>query len=507
MTRRASVAAMLLAAALLAAGAFQLGRTTAPAAATAMEAATATPAADGRKVLYWHDPMVPGPRFDKPGKSPFMDMPLVPLYADGGAGMEAGGGGDGVQVSPAVQQNLGIRLATARRAQAAASFDAVGSVQFDERLAAVVQTRVAGYVEHLAVRAPLERVRQGQALATVFAPEWLGPQNEWLALQRAGASAELVAAARERMQALSIPAELVRRSAEAGTAQARYVLTAPSDGVVAELGVREGMAVAPGTTLFRIAGLARVWAVAEIPEAQALQLARGQKLQAVLQSDAMQSFDGALDEILPGIDSTTRTLRARFTLDNRSGRLTPGMLLRLQIAGPARARLLVPAEALIRTGRRAVVIVRQAEGGFAPRDVVPGLELGEDVEIASGLQEGEQVVASGQFLIDSEASLRSALGRMAPPAAAPPANAAAPGAPAHEAQGRVESVAADGLTVSHGPVASLRWPAMTMDFGKPFPAAFPDIRPGDAIRFSFREGGPMGYVLVAVQRTAAGGRP
>lgn len=497
MNRKLTVGVSLLAALLLAAGAFYLGRKTGQAA----DASTAAAAPDGRKVLYWHDPMVPGPRFDKPGKSPFMDMQLVPVYADSATASEAG-----VKISPAVQQNLGIRYAKVRRIDASSSFEAIGSVQFDERLNAAVQTRVAGYVERLSVRAPMERVRKGQALATLFAPDWLGPQNEWLALRRAGASSDLVEAARDRMRALSIPAELIRRSEETGTAQARYVLAAPVDGVVAELGVREGVAVTPGMTLFRIAGLQKVWAVAEIPEAQAVRLARGQKTKAVLQADASQSFDGALDEILPEISTATRTLKVRFEVDNTKGKLTPGMLLRLQVAGPAGSRLVVTSEAVIRTGRRAVVIVRKADGAFEPRDVSTGADLGDDTEVVSGLAEGEQVVASGQFLIDSEARLRSVLGNMAAPAATPAASASATAVVTHQAEGKVESVAPDGITISHGPVATLQWPAMTMGFAKATPSAFPEIKPGDPVRFEFREGGPMGYELVSIQRLQPGAR-
>ncbi|MGO4390529.1 efflux RND transporter periplasmic adaptor subunit [Variovorax sp. M-6] len=501
---RARLAALLVVAgALLAGGGFLLGRSTGTD-ATKTEATGAASSAEGRRVLYWHDPMVPGPRFDKPGKSPFMDMPLVPVYADSDPSAS------GVKVSPAVQQNLGIRHATVRRAEASASFDALGTVQFDERRNVAVQTRVAGFVERLHVRAPMERVHKGQALATVFAPDWLGPQNELLALRRAGVAPDLVAAARERMRALSIPDELVRRSEETGTAQARFTLSAPASGVVAELGVREGAAVTPGMTLFRITGLERVWAVAEVPEAQAVRLIRGQKVKAVLQADASQSFEGELAEILPELSPGTRTLKARFEVDNRAGKLTPGMLLRLQVAGPTRTRLVVPAEAVIRTGRRAVVIVRNDAGGFEARDVSLGMELGDDLEVVQGLKEGDQVVASGQFLIDSEARLRSALGSMAASAAPPPHPPPATPSPAakasgiHVAEGKVESVETDGLTISHGPVASLQWPAMTMGFSKPDPGAFADVKPGDTVRFEFAEGGPMGYTLRSVQRVQAG---
>jgi Cu(I)/Ag(I) efflux system membrane fusion protein len=191
--KRVSLGAILVVGLAVAVGSFYLGRVTQPAAmASGPSSAASQP---GRTVLYWQDPMVPGQRFDKPGKSPYMDMQLVAVYADSAAS-------SGVQVSAAVQQNLGIRYATVRLATMSSSFDAVGAVQFDERRNVAVQTRVAGYVERLAVRAPMERVRKGQALATVFAPDWIGPQNELIALKRSGVSEDVVAAARARLRAL-----------------------------------------------------------------------------------------------------------------------------------------------------------------------------------------------------------------------------------------------------------------------------------------------------------------
>lgn len=408
---RAQISSMALAAALAIGGvSFYLGRSTSGHSAGPAVAASS----NERKVLYWHDPMVPGQRFDKPGKSPFMDMQLEPVYAD-----EAND--SGVKISSQVQQNLGIRTAAVKRVDVSSSFDAVGTVQFDERLNVSVQTRTAGYLERLTVRAPMERVRKGQALATVFAPDWLGPLNDIVALKRAGVSPELLAAARERTRAMSIPPELLRQAEEGGAPQARYTLVAPVAGVVAELGVREGVAVSPGTTLFRIAGLETVWAVAEIPEAQAVRLTRGQKVTAALQADPNQTFNGLLQEILPQVNSTTRTLQARFEVTNKDGRLVPGMLLRLQVAGPTASRLVVQSETVIRTGTRAVAIVRKDNGSFEPRDVKLGVDLGDTLEVVEGLKEGDEVVASGQFLIDSEARLRSVLGNMAAeqPASAP----------------------------------------------------------------------------------------
>jgi Cu(I)/Ag(I) efflux system membrane fusion protein len=425
MKRTPVLAALFAGGAVLAALGFVAGRWVSPAVGAAPAAAAASAPAE-RRVLYWHDPMTPGPRFDKPGKSPFMDMELVPVYADAAAGNP--GEATGVAINGTVQQNLGMRLAAVRRAEVASSFDAVGSVQFDERLGATVQSRVAGFVEHLAVRATMERVRPGQALATVYAPDWLGPLNELAALKRAGASADLLAAARDRTRALSIPPELLRQVEEGQAPNARYVLTAPIGGVIAELGVREGAAVSAGMPLFRIAGLDKVWAVAEIPEAQALRLKRGQAVQAHLQADPAQGFKGTLAELLPEVNASTRTLKARFEVDNRLGLLVPGMLLRLQVQGGKAVRLLVPAEAVIRTGPRAVVLVRTGSGRFESRDVTLGLEVGEDIEVLQGLTEGEQVVASGQFLVDSEARLRSVVGSLGSPGSAGSAAAAASGA-------------------------------------------------------------------------------
>ena len=497
MNRHQNSLLAVVAAAVLVVGGFHAGRRTASPESSAMTPSmTASGAANGdRKILYWHDPMVPAQRFDKPGKSPFMDMQLVPVYAD-----EASTAG--VNVSPAVQQNLGLRTAAVKRTDVSSSFDAVGTVQFDERLSTVVQTRVAGYVEQLAVRAPMEQVRKGQALATIFAPEWLAPQNELLALKRTGVSDDLVTAARQRMRAMSIPESLIRKSEETGTAQARFTLSAPDSGVIAELGVREGAAVTPGMTLFRIAGLEKVWAVAEVPEAQAAHLSKGQKVKAILEADPTQTFEGELAELLPQVSSTTRTLQARFEVDNKTGKLTPGMLLRLRVTGPSSSRLVVPAEAVIRTGTRTVVIVRKDARSFEPRNVQLGADLGDTVEVVQGLAEGEQVVASGQFLIDSEASLRSATDNLASPAQ--PAASASPApqmaTPVHVGQGKVESVGADTIAISHGPIATLRWPAMTMGFGKSTPTSFADIQVGDTVRFEFQEGGPSGYQLAKVQR-------
>jgi len=376
-------------------------------------AGTAPASADaGRKVLYWHDPMYPQQRFDKPGKSPFMDMDLVPVYAD-----DAPAAAPGVKIDPALVQNLGVRTAVAEKGRLARSVDAVGTVAFDERAVEIVQSRTAGYVERLFVRAPLDPVRKGEPLARLFVPEWAGAQQEYLALKASAApgAAELAAAARNRLLLLNMTEEQLRAVDRAGKPVTQVTLAAPVDGVVGELGVREGMNVTPGATLFRLNGLATVWVNVDVPEALAGAVRPGAAVTVTVPAYPGEKFAGRVAAVLPEVNAATRTLKARVELRNPGGRLKPGMFATVSVA-PAQAReaVLVPSEAVIATGERTVVIVDRGEGRFEPVAVKTGAEEGGRTEILEGLEAGTRVVASGQFLIDSEASLRGVERRMAP---------------------------------------------------------------------------------------------
>jgi len=361
--------------------------------------------ATGRKVLYWHDPMVPGQKFDKPGKSPFMDMQLVPVYAD-----ESGDDGK-VAISPRVQQNLGIRTAEVKEGSLATTLESVGSVAWYERDLFLVQARANGYVERLHVRAPLDRVRKGQALADIYVPDWVAAQEDYLAARRM--SADLADAARQRMRLAGMTGEQIRQIEKSGKVHPRLTITSPVSGVVAELAVREGMTVMPGASLYRINGLSTVWVNAEIPEAAAAQVHPGSTVQARAAAWPGMTFHGKVGAILPEIDPATRTLKARIELANPEGRLVPGMFATVSLTPAARkAILLVPSEAVIQTGTRSVVFVASEDGKFAPVEVETGSEANGQTEIHSGLSAGQKVVASGQFLVDSEASLKGVIARM-----------------------------------------------------------------------------------------------
>jgi membrane fusion protein, copper/silver efflux system len=442
----------------------------------------------GRKVLYWHDPMMPNQHFDKPGKSPFMNMQLEPVFADEGAS-------SGVKIDPGLQQNLGIRYATARRVDVVTSFEAVGTTQFDESLADVVQSRVTGYIDRLYANAPMQRVVKGTPIASLFVPDWLAPQEEYLALRRSGMDDTMLAASRERMRALSIPDAVVANLDRTGRAQTHVTLSAPATGVITELNVRDGAMVSPGQTLAKVAGLGTLWLVIDVPEARALQVKAGMSVDAVFAGDTTQHFTGHIREVLPGISTASRTLQVRLSIDNKDLSLTPGMLMRARIGGATTAsRLVVPSEAVITTGKRSIVIVKQADDRLQPVTVTTGNDSGSDTEVLSGLSEGEQVVASGQFLIDSEASLKSVLPRLD----AGPASDVHAAAQAYETTGKVEAVTSHDITFSHQPVPALGWGAMTMAFSKPFTTAFPDVKAGETVHFAFKQSDD-GYELTKVE--------
>jgi Cu(I)/Ag(I) efflux system membrane fusion protein len=358
-----------------------------------------------RKVLYWYDPMYPQRRFDKPGKSPFMDMALMPKYADEDSGA-------GVRIDPVLAQNLGVRLATVEAGRFAPSIEAVANVGFNERDVAIIQARTGGFVERVYHLAPGDIVPEGGPIADVLVPEWSAAQREFLALRNTG-DIDLTAAARERLKLLGMSSALIERVERTNEPHAVVTITAPTAGVIQALEIRTGMTVAPGMTLARINGLSTVWLEAAVPEAQAGALAPGAVVEARLSAFPGETFKGRIAAILPEANAQTRTLRVRAEFPNRGGRLKPGLYAQMRIALAAqRDTLLVPSEALIRTGKRALVIVADADNRFQPVEIEPGAEADGKTAVLKGLSAGQKVVVSGQFLIDSEASLKGAIGRM-----------------------------------------------------------------------------------------------
>lgn len=459
------------------------------------EKAAPAHAQNGPKILYWYDPMVPSQHFDKPGKSPFMDMELVPKYADQGAGDESG-----IAIDPARAQSLGLRIAEAQSGVLGSSLNATGTIEFNERDVAIVQSRAGGFVQRVYARAPGDVVGQGAPLADILVPEWAGAQAEYLAVRRTG-DPGLARAARQRLILLGVPPGTISAVERTGRPHNVVTVSTPIGGTIKTLGVRAGMTVASGQTLAEVNGLSTVWLNAAVPEAMAGRLQPGQSASATLTAYPGERFTGRIAAILPSVAAESRTLTVRIELANRGGRLRPGMFASVALGDVSRHALLVPSEAVIRTGTHTLVMLALPQGRYRPAEVRTGAEGGDKTEILAGLAEGEKIVASGQFLIDSEASLSGIAARPITPTAAPSRpQASAQGA--YSTSGRIEGISANTITLNHAPVPAIKWPAMTMTFKLANPALAHGIKAGDRVIFSFDQTGE-GPIVRTLAREAA----
>jgi len=362
---------------------------------------------------YWYDPMHPSEHFDKPGKSPFMDMQLVPKYSGGGTPVNGGAAPGSIVLDSRMVQSLGIRLARVERGSFARVVDTVGSVGVDEHRIEAIQVREAGWVERLDVRAVGDSVRRGQLLAGVYSPDLLATQQELL-IARKSDDPQLIEAAARRLALFGLSAAQIARIEKAGEVERRIDYYAPFDGFVMELGVRQGGAVQPGATLFQLAELSSVWITAEVPESQAAWLKPGDPAEVEVPALPGERFEAQVDYLYPELTPATRTLKVRVVVKNPREHLRPGMFATAHFQGMTQEQVLtVPSEAVIKTGTRSVVIVADDAAHFRPVLVRVGDEHGGRSEILAGLALGQRVVASGQFLVDSEANLRGAFGNLA----------------------------------------------------------------------------------------------
>lgn len=458
------------------------------------EGGVAKPAA--RKILYWYDPMIPAEHHDGPGLSS-MGMKTIPRYADeGGAGAAA----SAISVDASAAQTLGLRTAAVRRGELVSSLTATGTIDFNQRDVAVIQARAGGFVNRVYARAPGDVIGGGAPLADILVPEWAGAQTEFLAVRRTG-NAALIQAARQRLTLLGMPASMIASVERSGRAHNVITISTPSGGVIKTLGVRAGMTVMAGQTLAEVNGLGTVWLNAAVPEAVAGPLRPGQSVQATLAAFPGETLTGRVSAVLPETQTDSRTLTVRIELPNKSGRLRPGMFATVSFGGSAQPALLVPSEALIRTGKRTLVMLALDKGRYRPAEVQPGRESGGDTEILAGLSEGEKIVASGQFLIDSEASLSGIQAR--PIGGVTSAAAARPAATAsvYETVGKIEQITANSVTFSHEAVPAIGWPAMTMTFQLGNPALARGYKTGDRVRFGFDQA-PAGPTVRRMAKVA-----
>lgn len=400
-----------------------------------------------RRVLYWYDPMVPQQHFNHPGKSP-MGMEMVPKYADG-FGAEPGE----VRIDPQTVQNLGVRTAVVRVAPLNEAVQVPATVAWDPRESVTISARTDETIDRLYVRAPFDVVRKGQPLAEVLAPQWSAALAEYRALAHAESAdaRSLRAAARQRLHTLGLSdADIAgMRGQESG-----IVIRAPQDGVVAQLSVKQGEQVVSGSPLMTLSSLDHVWVEAQVPQVQISGIASGTPVTVTTSALPGKDFKGAAQSVLPDVDPTTRTERVRIELPNPQHDLAPGMFAEVAIHAQSQAaHPLIPDEALIATGDATRVIVAEGEGHFRAVPVRTGASADGYTEVLQGLNGGERVVTSGQFLIDSEASLSGALQRLntsenSPP---PPQSQPAPASSAMQSMPGMPMPASSHSSGAHGP--------------------------------------------------------
>ncbi|MGI9362255.1 MAG: efflux RND transporter periplasmic adaptor subunit [Parasphingorhabdus sp.] len=488
-TEKARWRALIIVAVLVAAGGGYWLGTNGSGGQDAMEMAS-----DKGEVLYYYDPMFPDQKFDAPGKSPFMDMQLVPKYAGEAAGSETA---PGIAINARVAQNLGIRTAKAKVGTLENSLKVTGTIEYNERDIAVVQARSGGFVERTYRRAPGDVIAAGAPLADILVPDWGGAQAEYLALVRSGNS-EFANAAKARMRLLGMPDDLIRQVGRTGRTRAIYTVRAPVGGAIDSLTVRPGMTLTSGQSLAQINGLGTVWLYGAVPETRVADVRPGQTAIAELSSFPGKTFAGKVRSILPAAQTESRTLTALIELPNPRGQLRPGMFATVNLGTNANPAILVPSEAIIETGERTLVMLASGKGRYRPAEVEIGREGGGQTEILQGLSPGEEVIVSGQFLVDSEASLsgidvRRLEGEL-------PRAAKMTGR--HKASGKIEAIKSNGVTLSHGPVPAINWPAMTMDFRLAKPSTMRGLKKGDRVDFTFEKSGSV-VTVTSIKRKVA----
>ena len=446
-----------------------------------------------REILYWKAPMDPNFRSDKPGKSP-MGMDLVAVYAEEGSDDESV-----VTISPQVVNNLGVRTELAQYGVLSRRIDTVGYVGYDEDTLQHIRTRVDGWIEKLNVTATGDPVSQGQTLFELYSPTIVNAQAEYLTALRSG-NTSLLTASQERLVALGVPTGEINRLKQSRIVRQRLAVAAPKDGIVADLAVREGAFVTPATEVMSIANLDRVWVLAEVFERQADWIKPGQRAEVELDYLPGKRLQGTVDYIYPELDLKTRTLKVRMRFDNESGVFRPNMFARVTIHGTETSAVVhVPRAALIRGGVADRVVLAMGDGKFRAQPVQIGIESGDRVEILSGVGNTDLVVTSGQFLIDSESNLESALARMDERVAEEPASSVQVAAIV-----RGIDLVKQKITLYHEPIAEWSWPAMTMGFAVENEHLLMGLAEGQAIDVTIEEQLGGIYVITRVTLAATG---
>ncbi len=447
-----------------------------------------------KKPLYWVAPMDPNYKRDKPGKSP-MGMDLIPFYADDGSGSDAGPGA--VKISPDVVNNLGVRTAPVQLGSLHSAIQTVGYVKYDEDQLVHIHPRVSGWIENLYVKASGDPVKKGEPLYSIYSPELVNAQEELvMALERD--KPRLIRASEERLASLRVPTGAIRQLKKSREVKQGITFYAPQNGVVDNLNIRQGFFVQPGTTIMSIASLEQMWVEAEVFERQVSGVVVGLPVTMTLGYLPGKEWLGVVDYVYPTLNAKTRTLKVRLRFDNDNGMLKPAMFAQVVIhLDSSKKTLLVPREAVIRSGHSNRVVLVLGDGRFKSVNVKVGRFDDQSAEILSGLSEGEKVVTSAQFLIDSESSKTSDFKRMNHSEKVLPASV--------WTEATINSLMADHrmINASHKEIIAWDWPAMTMDFTVAKEVDFASLKAGMKLHLEITKSGEDKYQITNVHLPGA----
>ncbi|WP_249544876.1 Cu(+)/Ag(+) efflux RND transporter periplasmic adaptor subunit SilB [Escherichia coli] len=354
-----------------------------------------------RKVLFWYDPMKPDTKFDKPGKSPFMDMDLVPKYADDSGDKSSGG----IRIDPTQVQNLGLKTQKVTRGMLNYSQTIPANVSYNEYQFVIVQARSDGFVEKVYPMTIGDHVKKGTPLIDITIPDWVEAQSEFLLLSSTGGTSTQIKGVLERLRLAGMPEEDIQRLRSTRSIQTRFTIKAPIDGVITAFDLRTGMNISKDKVVAQIQGMDPVWISAAVPESIAYLLKDTSQFEISVPAYPDKTFHVEKWNILPSVDQTTRTLQVRLQVSNKDEFLKPGMNAYLKLNTRSQEMLLIPSQAVIDTGKEQRVITVDDEGKFVPKQIHVLHESQQQSGIGSGLNEGDTVVVSGLFLIDSEANI------------------------------------------------------------------------------------------------------
>lgn len=508
------VIAAAVVAALAAGGGYWAGQKTSP--ATHADGATNVAADTGkkeRKLLYYRNPMGLPDTSPTPKKDP-MGMDYIPVYE--GEQDDEPASANQIKISTEKIQKLGVRTEAATLRNLDKVIRAAGRIEPDERRTYTVSPKFEGYVERLHVNVTGQPVGKGQPLFEVYSPELVSAQREYAiaaqgveSLKGAELSTQdgmrqLADSSLTRLRNWDISDEQVKSLAKSGEAHRTLTFRSPVNGIVTEKKAVQGMRFMPGEALYQVTDLSAVWAIADVFEQDIGWVKPGAKAKVKINAYPDKTFEGTISYVYPTLKSETRTIPVRIELPNPNNLLKPGMFAQLELPTAAKGVVVtIPNSAVIDSGTRQIVLVQAKEGRFEPRDVKLGARSDDRIEVLEGVREGEQVVVAANFLIDAESNLKAAVGGFGHNhgGAAPAEKPAAAAKVGHQATGKVEEIDTKAGTVSiaHGPVASLKWPGMTMEFKAANDAILKQLKPGAAVDFEFVERGQGEWVITSVK--------